>query len=166
VLERLNAEQHIQLIKEHSISVETESGAVLIYGEDIDIDGDTLKRLTSYVDQEAFSKKSPSEGDCAHIAGEAVNYFRSFFEARGYAIGTIGTVDTTGKKIPLYSQLGYGHHIINFLEAEDMVLAFDLTSSYTLPLKTKPAVFIVAADDIELLMRRLKDVTGVKWEIR
>ena len=120
--------------------------------------------IVSYANAEKLYLKNPTEGDCAHIAGKAVKDLTSFFEGKGYGL-TLAVTQSTSGLIPAYKSIGYGHHIINVIEGESSLIAFDLTASYTMPSLESSVLFIIASNEVHL-REKLESLTGSRWEVR
>ncbi len=123
-----------------------------------------LTQLATYAEKISTDKK-PTEGDCASMAGATVRALESLLERAGFSIYVIGT-QSTGVPLSFYKKLGYGHHVINCIEGDDVAIAFDVTASYTYPSETKPTLFVVIDKNIQDVMTRLNSITASRWEIR
>ncbi len=122
------------------------------------------EKVVTYVAAEKLTKKNPTEGDCAHIAGKAVKDLASYFEKKGYGL-TLAVTESKNGPIPAYASLGYGHHVITVAEGEDAYVAFDLTAAYTMPELQSDVLFVIATNEPQL-RAKLQSLTGSRWEVR
>lgn len=131
----------------------------------VNVPKNVAQKLTQYVHQNVL-KESGNLGrkDCAKVAGSAVKSLPAVLDNDFY-VGTLGT-NLKHTNLQAFRELGYNHHIINFLE-KDFFIAVDLTAGYTMDAEQgNYSAFAVAGESEEIVLKTLKALTGTKWEMR
>lgn len=169
-MERINdLDKVLSLLVEKGIDIKiehTEFGKVLVLSRGLmSLPRQLLSSITSYADSVGVLDKDAQDGDCAQVAGTAVNGMSKDLEKNGYGISTLGAGNKT-VVLPFYKALGYGHHLMNCIESEEMCIGLDLTASYTLATGERYLALATLAKTEDELISLLKDITGLDWDVR
>jgi len=136
----------------------TEFGKVLVLGRGLgSLPAELLSVITSYADSIDVLNNDALDGDCAQVAGAAVRGLSKDLEKNGYGISTLGAGNKTGV-LPFYRKFGYGYHLINCIESEEMCIGLDLTASYTLATEQRYLSLFVLAETEKELISLLRDI--------
>ena len=124
------------------------------------------KTILEYQSKEVINAGGDNMGrpDCVFVAGKASKSLQARMPELGFEV--ISTRRYDGKEIPLFKELGFGHHAVNTIELNDgSYLAFDLSAHYNMDAEQgRYDVFGVMSDSRNKLKGYLKDLSGSSWD--